>query len=393
LMFYFLYPQLRKLSGAERLILRLAAHTSALGKRVTLVTNYFDSSCRPDLDSRVVLIESGARPEFFNNHYLDAVFEYLYSIRLLRYVGADAEAVTFFGPPSLPALAWSKQFAHTPAPHLFFCYEPPRFIYDDTREVVARLGPAGLVARPFFGLYKSLDRSMVSRADALLANSAFGAERLRAAYGRPAKVITHGVDFAKPAPEKVEGVRSRYSLDGKCVLLTVNFLHPRKRIDLFLRAFQLVRAKAPETAALIVGSGPEGDRLAALARELKVEDAIIFTGFVSDEELPSYYALASVYVHTARLESFGLSVLEASSAGVPVVSVDEGGPREVVADGDTGKLVQADPVSIANAVLSLLGDSLKRAAMGEAGRRRALENYSWDRGARTFLDVVEATRT
>jgi glycosyltransferase involved in cell wall biosynthesis len=391
-MFYFLYPQLRKLSGAERLILRLASHTAALGKRVTLVTNYFDSTCRPDLDSRVELVETGARAEFFHNHYLDAALEYFFSIRLLRHVGADAEAVTFFGPPSLPALAWSKQFAHTRAPHLFFCYEPPRFIYDDTREVVARLGAAGFLARPFFALYKLLDRSMARRADVLLANSNFGGERLRAAYGRRAVVITHGVDFGKPASESIELLRNRYALRGKCVLLTVNFLHPRKRIDLFLRAFQLIRAQAPNAAALIVGSGPEGDRLKALARELKVEDATIFTGFVKDEDLPAYYTLASVYLHTAKLESFGLSVLEASAAGVPVVSVDEGGPREIVADGETGSLVASDPASIANAALLLLGDERRRAAMGEAGRRRALENYSWERGARTLLEVAEANR-
>ncbi len=197
-MLYLLYPQLRKLSGAERLILRLAAHTAALGQRVALLTNYFDSSCRPDLDPRVQVVETGARANFFRNHYLDAALEYLYSIRLLKLIGTDAEAVTFFGPPSLPALAWSKQFAREGAPHLFFCYEPPRFIYDDRREVVERLGAVRVLARPSFRLYKFLDRAMVRRADALLANSAFAAERLHTAYGRRAVVIdpvhTHGIE-------------------------------------------------------------------------------------------------------------------------------------------------------------------------------------------------------
>lgn len=327
-MLYFLYPQLRKLSGAERLILRLAAHTADLGHRVTLVTNYFDSSCRPDLDSRVELVETGVRAEFFHNHYLDAGLEYVYSMRLSGRVEANAEAITFFGPPSLPALAWSKRFGNRRLPHLYFCYEPPRFIYADTAEVVARLGATGFLARPSFWLYKFLDRAMVRRADALLANSVFGAERLRAAYGQRAEVITHGVDFAEPTPAAIEALRSRHALSGKFVLLTVNFLHPRKRIDLFLRSFQLIRARAPNAVALIVGTGPESARLVALARELKVEDSAIFTGFVRDEELPAYYGLASLYVHTGKLESFGLSVLEASAAGLPIVSVDEGGPRD-----------------------------------------------------------------
>lgn len=391
-MLYFLYPQLRKLSGAERLILRLASHITTLGKPVTLVTNYLDPTCRADLDSRVGVIETGARPGLFGNHYLDAPLEYLYSIRLLGRVGADAEAVTFFGPPSLPALAWSKQFPRIKAPLYYFCYEPPRFVYDDTNEIVERLGNAGFIARPFFALYKILDRGMVRRADVVLANSLFGAERLSSAYGTRAHVITHGVDFGEPSPAAIEALRNRYSLGGRCVLTTVNFLHPRKRIDLFLRAFQSVRAGLPEAVALIVGSGPEGPRLKNLARELKIEDAAIFTGFVSDQELPALYALTQLYIHTGRLESFGLSVLEASAAGVPVISVNEGGPREIVANGETGILVSADSSSIANAVLALLKDQTKRTAMSEAARRRARMNYSWEQGARTFLDLLDRVR-
>jgi glycosyltransferase involved in cell wall biosynthesis len=391
-MLYFLYPQLRKLSGAERLILRLASHITGQGRGVTIVTNYFDPTCRPDLDSRVSLVETGKRVGLFGNHYLNAALEYLYSFRLLRHVGGDAEGITFFGPPSLPALAWSKQFGKARTPHIYFCYEPPRFIYDDTREVMARLGAAAFFARPAFFSYKLLDRAMVRRADTLLGNSLFGAERLQAAYGRRAEVITHGVDFGTPRPAAVQELCARFHLDGKCVLLTVNFLHPRKRIDLMLKAFPLIRTQVPNAVALIVGSGPEGPRLEALARELRVEESVIFTGFVGDEELPAFYALATVYLHTGRMESFGLSVLEASAAGLPVVSVDEGGPREIVSDGESGLLVEANPSAISNATLALLGDKVRRTAMGEAGRRRAVRDFSWDRGAQTFLDTLERTR-
>lgn len=390
-MLYFLYPQLRKLSGAERLILRLASHTAGLGKEITLITNYFDESCRPDLDSRVQVVETGARPNLFRNHYLDATTEYLYSILLPGRVRGDAEAITFFGPPSLPSLAWSKRFGYKHAPHLYFCYEPPRFIYDDTSEVVSRMGVVGQVARPFFGLYKLIDRVMAQRADALLANSVFGAERLHAAYGRSAEVITHGVDIERATTAEVDALRMRYSLGGKCVLLTVNFLHPRKRIDLFMRSFQLIRSQVPDAVALIVGAGPESERLQGLARELKVEGATLFTGFVRDEELPAHYALANLYMHTGKLESFGLSVLEACAAGIPVVSVNEGGVREIIVDGETGALVPADASSLADASVALLRDRARREAMGEAARRRVLQKYSWEEGARTFLRVVEKT--
>ena len=237
-------------------------------------------------------------------------------------------------------------------------------------------------------MYKWLDRAMVRRTDTLLANSHFGAERLRAAYGRNATVITHGADFAPASVEQVRAVRARYALDEKFVMLTVNFLHPRKRIDLFLRALAELKTRAPNAVALIVGAGPENDALQAMARELNLADVARFTGFVPDEQLPAYYAASDVYAHTCKNESFGLSVLEASAAGLPVIAVNEGGPREIVADGVTGFLAEATPRALADAALRLAYDAARRKQMGDAGKIRVMEMYSWERGAQDFLGAL-----
>jgi glycosyltransferase involved in cell wall biosynthesis len=386
-MIYFVYPRLRKLSGAERLILRLASYVAQAGAPVTLVTHYFEASCAPALAPQVQLLQTGDRLNYFKNHYLNAPFEYFHSLRLLRYIGADARAVTFFGPPSLPALARFSA-RNQRVQKLYFCYEPPRFIYDDAAEVARRMGAGGIVARPFFGLYKMLDRAMVRRAETLLANSHFGAERLRAAYGRDATVITHGADFASASAEQIRAVRAQYALDEKFVWLTVNFLHPRKRLDLFLRAFAELKMRVPNAVALVVGAGPENDALQALARELNLTDGARFTGFVPDEQLPAYYAASDVYVHTCKNESFGLSVLEASAAGLPVIAVNEGGPREIVANAVTGFLVEATPQAIADAAFALAQDAARRKQMADAARRRAGQLYSWERGAQDFLSVL-----
>ncbi len=385
-MIYFVYPRLRKLSGAERLILRLASYTTILGAPVTLVTHYFDASCAPALDAHVQVIQTGERLEVFKNHYLNAPFEYLAALCLLKHIPSDAEAITFFGPPSLPALAWSSLRNKLRAPKLYFCYEPPRFIYDDADAVTTRMGIGGMIARPFFALYKHLDRAMARRADALLANSHFGAARLHAAYHRDATVITHGADFTPPSVEQIRAVRERFALRDKQIFLTVNFLHPRKRIDLFLRAF--AELKIENAVALVVGAGPENDALQSLARELKIADAVRFTGFIPDEQLPAFYGASDVYVHTCKNESFGLSVLEASAAGLPIVAVDEGGPREIVVAEETGLLVDATPNALATAMRALADDAPRRKQMGEAGRKRAAANYSWERGAHDFLQVV-----
>jgi|SRR5581483_1142780 len=393
-MIYFLYPRLYKLSGAERLILRLASYTTQLGAPVTLITHYFDPRCAPALSPQVKLVQTGNRLTYSKNHYLNAPFEYLNSLWLLNFIGQDADAVTFFGAPSLPALAWDSIRHKTRAPRLYFCYEPPRFAYDDADAVTARMGKTGILARPSFALYKILDRAMVRRADALLANSHFGATRLRAAYGRNATVITHGADFGDaehrnlPSPQAIQAVRAQYALDNKFVLLTVNFLHPRKRIDLFLRAIALLKSNIPNAVALIVGAGPENDALHALADDLHIADAVRFTGFVPDESLPAYYAASDVYMHTCKLESFGLSILEACAAGLSVISVNEGGPREILVNGETGLLVPATPNALADAARELANAPARRSQMGAAAQQRVTHLYSWQRGAREFLNVV-----
>lgn len=387
-MIYFVYPRLRKLSGAERLILRLASYTAQLGTPVTLLTHYFDATCAPALSPQVRVLQTGDRLELSRNHYLNAPFEYLHSLRLLKMVGKDAQAVTFFGPPSLPALAWSAVRNKIRAPKLYFCYEPPRFIYEDAQQVTERMGRGGTLARPFFGLYQWLDRAMVRRADALMANSPFGAMRLRAAYGRPATVITHGADFKPALQNEAERVRAQYAPGNGLVFLTVNFLHPRKRIDLFLHAFAQIRARVPHARALVVGSGPEEMALHHLARALNISDAVTFTGFVPDAQLPAFYGASDVYVHTCKNESFGLSVLEASAAGLPVIAVNEGGPREIIAAGVTGLLVEPTANAIAGAAVALAGNANGRVAMGAAAKQRVGVMYSWERGAQDFLALV-----
>lgn len=388
-MIYFVYPRLRKLSGAERLILRLATYLHRAHIPVTLVTHWFDISCRPALDEAVRVIATGQSLAPTRNHYLNAPLEYLYAPRLLRWIGRDARAIVFFGPPSLPALAWASLTRTHSLPLLYFGYEPPRFAYDDTPEVVARMGWSGGAARPLFALYKMLDRAMARRATVLLANSAFGAQRLRATYGREAMVITHGADLPLPTPEAIAAVRNRYRLADRHVLITVNFLHPRKRIDLLLRALARLRAESENVVALIVGAGPEEAALQQLARNLGLGEIALFTGFVPDEQLSAYYAASDLYMHTARLESFGLSVLEASAAGLPVVAVKEGGPCEIVADGETGLLVEADVRALADAARALLREPTRRAAMGRAARQRAHTLYSWERGAQDLIRVLE----
>jgi glycosyltransferase involved in cell wall biosynthesis len=124
--------------------------------------------------------------------------------------------------------------------------------------------------------------------------------------------------------------------------------------------------------------------LAAVARELAVDGAVEFAGHVAEPMRG-----IDVLVHAAELEPFGLVMVEAMLAGLPVVAPREGGPVEIVRDGVDGLLVDVtDAGAVAAAVLSLVGDPALRARMGAAGRERALERFTAERMARENWELV-----
>ena len=178
-------------------------------------------------------------------------------------------------------------------------------------------------------------------------------------------------------------------------VLTVNYLHPRKRVDLFIAAAAASQAReAPGERPrwVVVGDGPERARLEALSRELGIADQVEFTGFVHDDDLPKYYAAASCYVHTGLEESFGLSVVEAAYCGCPVVAVDEGGVRQTIADGVTGHLVPATSQDLARSVQSVLSQPDGGRSMGAAAHDRISRAYRWEQGAADIIDLAQTVK-
>ena len=184
-------------------------------------------------------------------------------------------------------------------------------------------------------------------------------------------------------------------------VLFVGRLEKRKGIDLLLDAVPGVLAGHPDARVVVVGrddipgeSGrpPRQDFEEANAGEPWLE-RVEFRGTVPDGELWAAYRECSVFVAPSRFESFGLIYVEAMMAGRPVVALDLGAAREVVADGETGLLVGPDPGALAAAVGSLLDDPERAEAMGDAGRERYLARYTVEAmgaGAEAYLLALAA---
>ncbi|MBT8486375.1 MAG: glycosyltransferase family 4 protein [Phycisphaerae bacterium] len=164
-------------------------------------------------------------------------------------------------------------------------------------------------------------------------------------------------------------------------LMCIGRVVPEKGYDVAIRALAHVRVRHPDTRLAIVGDGPARAGLERLAGELGVLEAVEFARWVAPDRIPELLSGATMLVAPSRsTEPLGLVALQAAQMARPVVASAVAGLSELVADGTTGLLVApGDDRALAAAIVSLLNDSERLAALGEAGRTRVEEEFSFDR--------------
>lgn len=184
-------------------------------------------------------------------------------------------------------------------------------------------------------------------------------------------------------------VRGRYALPDRYILY-VGTIQPRKNIDTLIEAYARLR-QGDDKAPRLVITGRKGwlyDRLFARIAELGLTDAIIFTGFVADEDLPFIYDGAQVFAYLSLFEGFGLPPLEAMACGVPVVVSNTTSLPEVVGDAGIG-VAPTDVAAVTTALRQLLDQPEVAANMRRTGLERA-RTFSWERCAAETLEVYGA---
>jgi len=295
--------------------------------------------------------------------------------------------------------------------------------------VVSHLLPMGEVAYWMKRRRKIPYMVIVHGMDAALALSAGGRKRRNAAriLGAADLVVanseytarlaeTLGVDkgritVVRPSPEfdaetavpegRRDEVRERHGLRNEFTVLSVGRLVARKSFDVCLRALAELKNRGLEMRYIVAGDGPERSRLEKLAADLGLAESVTFAGAVSDDELAGLYAASDVVVMAPRglgpdVEGFGIVYLEANLFGKPAVGSRSGGVPEAVLHERTGLLVApGDAVELAEALKRLAEDPALRERLGQAGRRRVLEEFGWARQSAAFaaaLDHVTAGR-
>jgi mannosyltransferase len=238
-----------------------------------------------------------------------------------------------------------------------------------------------------------ITRWLIRRMDAIIATSAISASFLK----REATVVLHGVDtdcYAPPADRAAAFAET--GLPGRYAIGCFGRVRAQKGTDVFVEAMCRLLPRYPDFTAVVVGAiMPEQQGFANdLKRRIEaagLKPRILMTGELPIEEVPRWYQRLTIYAFTSRNEGFGLTLLEAMSAGSALVASRAGAAEVVVEDGVTGVLTPSGDVDALVAALEpLMRDPASATAMGERGRARVLEKFSLDAEANRIAAVYRS---
>jgi glycosyltransferase involved in cell wall biosynthesis len=229
--------------------------------------------------------------------------------------------------------------------------------------------------RYLLGPFRHVDRMFARRARRIIAISDAVRDFLALAGLPRDKLLTihYGLDDLPEARSEQTPAELGIAPDAP-VVLAVGRLIEQKDHATLLQAFARTRTEHPDAVLAILGSGPLEQETRALVGSLGLDDAVVLPGRLAVRD---WLERASVFVHTSRWEGFGIVLLEAMLAGLPIVATRVSAVPEIVADGETGILVAPGDVAAVSAGLSsLLAAPAHAEALGEAGLERARTLFS-----------------
>ena len=225
-------------------------------------------------------------------------------------------------------------------------------------------------------LFEFLDGLTLRRFDAVVAVSQVIAGQLREA-GVPTDKITvidNGIDLT-PFNSAAPVLKSDLNAKGQLLIGTVGRLVEQKGMNYFLTAAKQLLKEFPNLTFVIVGDGPDLGKLQQMAKELRIENKVRFTGVRYD--MANVYASLDVFALASIEEGMPMTLLEAMASRLPVAATAVGAVPQIVIPGETGMLVKArDAAEMAQAIAALLRDPALRERLGANGQRKVHERFS-----------------
>jgi glycosyltransferase involved in cell wall biosynthesis len=274
-------------------------------------------------------------------------------------------------------------------PTVYYLHEPPRTIYENRpgrpfyKNSGSRLRSTLNSIDPFLHAYNStmrkVDLNNTRSATKVLVNSKFVSQVVKNIYHIDPYLSYHGVDTDKFRILQVE---------KRDFILSVGSLTPLKGFDFLIQSIALI-PKMFRIPLVIVSNFqmPEEKKyLEDLSARLDVQ--LLLYNNVSDEELINYYNSTRITAYTPVQEPFGLVPLESMACGTPVIAVKEGGIQESILHGQTGLLVERDPLLFSEALQSILTNQSLLDEYSRNGRDHILKYWTWDKAVATIDEYL-----
>ncbi|MFI9075091.1 glycosyltransferase family 4 protein [Streptomyces sioyaensis] len=349
--------------GVQFHIRDLADHLIRLGHEVSVLAPADDDTPLPPY----VVSAGRAVPVPYNGSVARLNFGLLSAARVRRWLQHGAFDVIHIHEPASPSLG------------LLTCWAAQG-------PIVATFHTSNPRSRAMIAAYPILQPAL-EKIRARIAVSEYARRTLVEHLGGDAVVIPNGVDvdFFASAEPKAEW-------QGRTIGFIGRIDEPRKGLPVLMKALPAILAEVPDARLLVAGRGDEEEAVAALPAEMR--SRVEFLGMVSDEDKARLLRSVDVYVApNTGGESFGIILVEAMSAGAPVLASDLDAFAQVLDQGEAGELfANEDADALAAAAVRLLGDSARLAELSERGSRH-VRRFDWSTVGADILAVYETVTT
>ena len=363
--------------GGERQCVSLARALMRQGHSVTVYTSAYDRArCFPEVCRDLNVIDTGRgwfrwlkRP-YFVRGFLDMS-------RLRKAVKTRHEIWNPHHWPAQWGAVWLKRKLGGKV--VWMCNDVPNF------HELAHSSPWRALHHRLFYSY---DRAQNRKVDLTLFLSHWAEDQFKLIYDGPTHVVRSGSDPERfrPGGDRAR-IRARFHVaDGEFLLLWLGIFMPHRRLQDAIEAMKLVKTKGLRVKLLLAGSDhvyPEYLRsLKALATSLDVNDVVLFTGKVADEEIRDFYCACDAFIFPNENQTWGLAVLEAMACGRPVLVSQGAAVHEVLTDMETAVLFPArDPAVLSQKIEWLSENPELCRSIAQRGMDLARTRYNWERFA------------
>ena len=361
------------LVGVYKVTIDLANSLSNKGHEVIIYTQkYQDLSYHP-LNSDIKLFEIGYFLPKSPLYWLNLRYVIKKYLKLLNKQKFDV-IITGTFPENYVSVCYEKTDFK-----LYYCQEPYRFFHDKEflKKNPLKIQTTFKFLKP---LYKNLDIIGGKYQDKIITNGISSQKRILKAYSRKSDIVFPGVRLDVFKPLDMNYISRKFGLKSNKILFCLGYSHESKGMTELLNIFKLIQEKNPDCYLIIGGKISTSNMITfkTIVKKLLInEKFIIFTGFISEKELPYFYSSSSILLYTSIDEAFGLPPIESMACETPVIAFS-GGPSSTISNNKTGYLIKNKNIlEFSEKVNYLLNNPQIANEMGKEGLKSVKEKFSW----------------